>query len=74
MTRDLTTFDADADALDVCKCLANRSFRRLPVVERGKLVGIVSRADLIMFILRNPSVITSGAVRGVNVTSIPPEA
>jgi CBS domain-containing protein len=57
MTRDVTTFEADADVFDVVACLARSGFRRVPITEGGKLVGIISRSDLIMFILKHPSVL-----------------
>jgi tRNA nucleotidyltransferase (CCA-adding enzyme) len=64
MSYDLTAAAVDTSVLDVCECLANTSFRRLPVVDGGKLVGIISRSDLIMFILKNPSVLTKRAAIG----------
>lgn len=57
MSRDLTTFEVDAPVFDVCACLANSNFRRVPIVEGGKLVGLVSRSDLIVFLLKHPSVL-----------------
>jgi CBS domain-containing protein len=53
MTFNVTSFDVDDSLYDVCECLARNSFRRVPVLGRGKLVGIVSRADLIVYILKN---------------------
>jgi CBS domain-containing protein len=57
MTFNVTSFDADDSLYDVCECLARNSFRRVPVLGRGKLVGIVSRADLIIYILKNRSML-----------------
>jgi len=57
MSRDLTTFGPDADLLEVCECLAHSNFRRVPVIERRKLVGIISRSDMLLFILKHPSTI-----------------
>lgn len=37
----------DADAEDVAKLLTDRRIRRVPILADGKLVGIVSRSDLI---------------------------
>jgi CBS domain-containing protein len=67
MSYNVTAAAANTSMVDVCECLANSGFRRVPVVERGKLVGILSRSDLIMFILKNPSLIgnrTTVAVGG----------
>ena len=52
MTRDVVTFDADDELVDVCKCLMDNNFRRVPVVSEGKLVGLISRKDIIKFILK----------------------
>jgi len=57
MTSNLTTFDAGESLFDVCECLATSSFRRVPVLDRGRLVGIVSRADLILYILKHRSML-----------------
>ncbi len=40
-------FDEDENLMDVCDCLTNSDFRRVPITSGGKLVGIVSRADII---------------------------
>ena len=37
----------DADAEDVAHLLTDRRIRRVPILAEGKLVGIVSRSDLI---------------------------
>jgi len=40
-------FDQDDSVVDVCDCLTNSLFRRVPVTSKGKLVGIISRRDMI---------------------------
>ncbi len=47
MTSSIITFDEDDDAADVCNCLTQNNFRRVPVMHNGRLAGIISRADLI---------------------------
>jgi signal-transduction protein with cAMP-binding, CBS, and nucleotidyltransferase domain len=45
-SRDLTTVDASASVKDAVKLMRERALRRLPVVEHGRPVGIVSLGDL----------------------------
>ena len=45
MTRKLTTLGREAGALDALRCMQDGGFRHVPIVEQGKLVGIVSRGD-----------------------------
>jgi len=52
MTQPAVHFDENEGLLDVCDCLMNNLFRRVPVTSKGKVVGIVSRADIIEYILR----------------------
>lgn len=51
MTRDVISFETDADLIEICECLIHSNFRRVPIVLQGKLVGIISRKDLIKYIL-----------------------
>jgi len=37
---------------EVCACLMNYFLRRVPVTSKGKVVGIISRPNLIKYILR----------------------
>jgi len=60
MTPDVVSVNVDDDLLDACRCLAENSFRRVPVLDRGRLVGIVSRADLILYILKSRSFLFRG--------------
>ena len=52
MTQSAITFDVEDDLKDVCQCLKDSYFRRVPVTLKGKLVGIISRRDLILYIIR----------------------
>jgi CBS domain-containing protein len=52
MSRPAVSFEEDANLRDICDCLVNNSFRRVPVTSKGKVVGIVSRADIIEYILQ----------------------
>jgi len=52
MTQPAVHFDEKESLLDICDCLTNNYFRRVPVTSEGKLVGIISRKDIIDYILR----------------------
>ncbi len=47
MTRDVITVDADDDAIIALEKLSRYDLGRLPVLDNNKLVGIVSKTDLI---------------------------
>lgn len=52
MTQPAVHFDENETLPDVCDCLMNYFLRRVPVTSKGKVVGIISRADMIRHILR----------------------
>ena len=52
MSTETVTFDLDANIVDLCDCLIGNVFRRVPITENGKLVGIASRKDIIQTILK----------------------
>ena len=52
MTQPAVHFDENESLPDVCDCLMNNFFRRVPVTSKGKVVGIVSRPDILKYILR----------------------
>ena len=52
MTHDVISFDADDMLLEICDCLKDHEFRRVPVTDDGKLVGIISRRDLMNHIVK----------------------
>jgi tRNA nucleotidyltransferase (CCA-adding enzyme) len=47
MTREVVSVAEDTPAAEVASILTDRGIRRVPVVRDGKLVGIVSRSDVI---------------------------
>jgi len=50
MTTDIISFDKEEALISVYKCLVENNFRRLPILSEGKLVGIISRRDIIRFL------------------------
>ena len=46
MTRDPRTVEPDEDVEDALKTMLANGFRHLPVVENGKVIGMVSMRDL----------------------------
>lgn len=51
MTREVRAFQADDDLAQVCDCLMANHFRRVPILQGRKLVGLISRADLMPTVL-----------------------
>lgn len=48
MTEDVTTFRPDDNLADTCQCFMEKPFRRVPIVQGKKLVGLITRKDLIV--------------------------
>ncbi|MFN3467489.1 MAG: HPP family protein [Candidatus Brocadiales bacterium] len=51
MTKDVTTVDADDPVEKVLNVLMDKRFIRVPVLQEGKLVGVVSRCDVLRCLL-----------------------
>jgi CBS domain-containing protein len=47
MTADPVTVEADAAVEEAARLIATRKHNRLPVVEHGRLVGVVTRVDVL---------------------------
>ncbi len=47
MSREVVTVSPDTSAFEALKIMGDRGFGRLPVVEDSRIVGIVSRSDLV---------------------------
>jgi CBS domain-containing protein len=52
MTKGVVSFNEDDSLIDITECLIKNSFRRVPITAGGKLVGIISRKDIIAYILK----------------------
>lgn len=55
MTKEVVSFNHDDNLFDICRCLMDNNFRRVPILDQGKLVGIISTTDIILYILRKKS-------------------
>ncbi len=51
MTREVISFSEDDNAIDICKFFIRSHIRRVPIVSGEKLVGVVSRRDIVLLIL-----------------------
>jgi CBS domain-containing protein len=60
MTKNVISFDENTSGIEICNCLVKNDFRRVPVLREGRLVGIVSRRDILRKILE---------MKNVNVTN-----
>jgi CBS domain-containing protein len=47
MTREVMTCEPDAPITSIMECITNGKFRHMPVVEGGRLAGIVSIGDIV---------------------------
>ena len=47
MTRDPTTIEPDASVHEAARVISSSGHNRLPVVEHGRLVGVVTRVDVL---------------------------
>jgi CBS domain-containing protein len=52
MTKGIVSFTKADSIIDIAECLIKNHFRRVTITSEGKLAGIVSRKDIIKFILQ----------------------
>ena len=52
MTQPAVHFEQEEPLLDVCYCLRDNSIRRVPITSNGKVVGVISRSDILKCILQ----------------------
>ncbi|MFP4482005.1 MAG: HPP family protein [Thermovirgaceae bacterium] len=53
MIRDVVTFDVDDSDFQVAMIMMRENLKRAPVVSGGTFIGMVSRADLLDYLLRS---------------------
>jgi CBS domain-containing protein len=53
MTREVETLDPGTDIVAGCEAFLRSSFRRFPVLKDGRLVGQISRADILRAMVEN---------------------
>ncbi|MDH3588601.1 MAG: CBS domain-containing protein [Gammaproteobacteria bacterium] len=51
MSRDAITVEADASLMDIAERFAQTPFRRFPVMHDNRLVGLISRRDVLRAVL-----------------------
>jgi len=52
MTAKVTSFPPEAEVEKIADTISKNKFRRVPIVENGKVVGIVSRRDIIQILTK----------------------
>ena len=55
MTKDVVAVSVDESLQEIAFLLSVRRINRVPVLEEGKLVGIISRADVVKALARKPA-------------------
>jgi len=49
MTSEVVSFRPEDNLADICQCFMSSPFRRVPILDDGKLVGLISRKDIVSF-------------------------
>lgn len=52
MVTDIVSFGPDAELADLVQTFSKKHLRRVPIIDKGKVVGIVSRRDILRELLR----------------------
>jgi len=63
MTQSAVHFSVDEPLLDICFCLRDNAIRRVPVTSDGKVVGVVSRSDIINYILQQSRLVSHATTK-----------
>ncbi|OGS21941.1 MAG: hypothetical protein A2252_04180 [Elusimicrobia bacterium RIFOXYA2_FULL_39_19] len=52
MTKIVINFPPDEDVDSIAKVISQQQFRRVPIVDNGKVIGIISRRDILRLALK----------------------
>ncbi len=52
MVTDIVSFSPNTELADLVRTFSKRHLRRVPIIDKGKVVGIVSRRDILREMLR----------------------
>ena len=52
LTEPVIHFEENESVFDICNCLKDHTIRRVPITSKGKVVGIVSKSDILLCILK----------------------
>ncbi len=52
MNKDVKSFSPKESVVSIAEFFVNNPFRRVPIVENGKMLGIVARRDIILLMLK----------------------
>ena len=52
MVTDIVSFGSNTELADLIQAFSKRHLRRVPIIDKGKVVGIVSRRDILREMLR----------------------
>ena len=52
MTKGVVSFNQEDSLVDIAECLIKNNFRRVTILAEGKLAGVISRRDVIAYILK----------------------
>ena len=62
MRSDVITATETTSTADIAEMMMKHDIKRVPIVRDGKLVGIVTRADLVKMIARDPEALVGSSV------------
>jgi CBS domain-containing protein len=67
MTRDVASVGPDTSVSEIVDLMEKRGIKRLPVVGDGKVIGIVSRSNLLLALSRRPDEVPSSVVSDLEI-------